>query len=135
MVGSVVLRTDVHDEAVAVIELGMQTRPLANRWRFEVFSSAWRLQSVDAVIAGAGDSVEFTRPSLARLSGATLSRVTVAPAFFDARLWFGDLEFRVFPEYTGDDPGYCYWSVSLPTGRELIVGPGRRFRFATTGDR
>ena len=141
MTGAVVNRAGVLAGGVGVVEFAPppvrpehEDQSSRTRWRFEIYNSAWRLQSVTEVLAGSGDSVDLARAALAGLRGSLLSRIAVRVPALETVLDFGEVELRLFPQYTGPDDSFRYWSLTVPSGETLSVGPGLRIS-STLDDR
>lgn len=97
--------------------------------RLVVSNCAWRVQSADDILVASGDTTDSAQPRLHQLLGRSVQYCRMRPATLDATFGFGELELRVFPFYTGPDPGYRYWTLWARVVGRVTAEPGPQLRF------
>jgi hypothetical protein len=92
-----------------------------------IHSVAWRLDGPMAVLAASGDDEERLAVDLAMLVGRVITSVNVRLPGWDTRIRFEDETLTIFPVLHHDACAVPDWTLRMPSGQRLTVGPGSRW--------
>ena len=91
-----------------------------------IYLSAWRLDSIDEILAGSEDSREEIGPILEGLEGKELKHIRVNSPSLGLEFEFEDIVLRTFSIYSHDSE---HWMLYTPSSKVLVAGPGASWRW------
>jgi hypothetical protein len=99
-------------------------------WHLWIYLSAWRVETLDAVLGASEDSRDRMTAAAAALNGRPLVGVDVSHPSLQTTFRFeGDHVLRVFPIYTSGERDVRHWMLYAPGDMILNVGPGSRWSY------